>query len=229
MARLKGSNSANLAQVEANDALWVQNVHPYVDDLNGGRYGVALKTGLVTALTAMTITAGHIGSFRNPSTTKTILVDRLAIKVAVVTDFTTVQQLQFAARKATGLTVLHTAGGAAVTLTGEGPKKRTSMLASIATAYLATTAVVTGQTAVDISSKTPLVMAAGSSPSSALTNTRQHFEDIYVGSERGGPIVLVQDEGFIFTSETLMGAAGTAVVEIDIDWREVLNANAADL
>lgn len=228
MATLKGTDGS-LQQTEPNLASRVSLHAPYVDDTDGGRFQVSLKTGLITTIAAMTITAGHLFGFRNPSASKTILIDRLKIKACMVTDFTTLQQLHFAARKATGFSVLHSAGGAAVTLTGEGPKKRTTQLASIATAYLATTAAITGQTAVDISGKTPLVMAISGQPSAGATTAKIPFGEEFIGVRDGGPITLTENEGLIVSNEILMGAAGTCILGIDISWREMANAAALRL
>lgn len=193
---------------------------PSVVAANGGRYEVVLSSGLVTLLSAHTATAGHFAWFRNPSATKSVLVDYIKIAGAMVTDFTTFQRLSLSARIARAYTASHT-GGTAATLTGNNAKLRTSYATMAAVCGVSTTGDLTAGThVIDIQPFMGLIVA---NSSDAITTKRTPSETVREGHSRG-PVILVQDEGIVFSNDVLMGAAGTAGLQVTVGWREVLNA-----
>jgi hypothetical protein len=211
VAKLKGTDGS-LQEVDANLAARVSVVGPFAKDADGGRYALSIKS------------ARHLAAFRNPSSTKTVIVDAVRIRGSMVTDFTTLQAWILALRKVTGYSALHNSGGAALPT---AVKKRTSSAAAIADGYYANAAAaITGATVV---ATEPLLHAVKGEPSDGATAGNIPFEASYEAWRDGGPIILVENEGLLLVNEVLMGAAGTARVAMDIHWREVLNASAAGL
>lgn len=227
MARISGSNSSNKQQVDANLAARVSITPPFVDAASAGRYRAVMKTGLATLLSAHTASAGHWCAFRNASSTKVILVDKVRIAACMITDFTTLQRFDLAMRFARGFTVLHTAG-AAVTLSGDNAKMRTAYPTSSAEARIATTGDLTVGTVSAIDSN-PMLVAGSGQPSDGATVGNIPFGATFEAGAAGGPIVLAQNEGLIFSNEVLMGAAGTANILAELEWREMLIADAANI
>ena len=191
----------------------------------GGRFRAAIRSGLLTTIAAKTATLGHVAAFRNASTTKTVLVDRIDLKAAMVTDFTAAQRLALAAYVARAYTAAHT-GGTAATLTGNNAKKKTSGPASadVSLRIGTTTALTAGTHTLDAQ---PFLVAESGQPSAAPTDANLPILASFDGRE-AGPLVLAQDEGIVLANEVLMGAAGTLGLAIEISWREILNAEVED-
>lgn len=223
MAIIKDSSATNTMDVDGQGAALVRPGMPKITVANGGRYRFASRTGLITTIAAHTATAGHLVGFRWGSTTKTCLVDYIRLQLCTVTDFTTLQQFAVGARMARSYTASHS-GGTTATLTGNNCKMRSSYATTALTAaQVATTAELTAGThTIDTQ---PFLVCSTSAPSAGATTDQIPWAVEFNAKTGTGPIILAQDEGFVVSNETLMGAAGTAILAIEVEWREYLNAD----
>lgn len=187
----------------------------------GSRFRMTARSGLLTTVAAKTASAGHIAAFRNTSTTKSILVDRVRLDGSVITDFTTLQRLGFGLFIARGYTASHS-GGTAQTLTGNNGKLRTSdpAISALGDFRIGDTGALTAGT--HTLDAQPVTSADFGVPSDGATVENKALAMEFSGDN--GPIVLAQDEGLVLANMVLMGAAGTVALDLTIDWREVLNA-----
>lgn len=223
MAKMKGTDGT-LQEVDANKAARTSLTHPFTRDADGGRYRLVTKSGLLTTIAARTTTAGHLWAMHNPSATKAVIIDRLAIAASMITDFTTEQRLILAARKVLGFTVLHTTGGSAPS--ADKWKKRESMALPSARFYFANAAAaITGST-ISTPLDDPILEAVSGQPAAGTTVANIPIAAEFAGALDGGPYVLMQNEGIVISNEILMGAAGTMVLGVTCAWREVLIADA---
>ncbi len=102
----------------------VVTVNPPSKGSAGGSYALRVSSGLLTGVVAKTATAGHVASLRNPTASlKTLLLRRIALEFATVTDFTAFQRLGFSAFVARAFTTAYT-GGTNATLTTNQAKKQ---------------------------------------------------------------------------------------------------------
>lgn len=222
MAIIQGGSVANNQEVDLSLAARVSLQPPQVIAADGGRYEVVLQTGLATLLSAHTATAGHFGYFRWGSTTKTALIDYVKLQGITVTDFTTFQRFSVSGRIARGYTASGS-GGTALTISGNNCKLRTAHATTAATDIrVATTADLTAGTQT-IDTQPFISLCIGNASDGATVANLPHAVE-RDGHSRG-PIILAQDEGLVFSNDILMGAAGTAQLQVTIGWREVLNAN----
>ncbi len=187
----------------------------------GGRYAVRLRSGLLTAIAAKTATAGHLATLRNPSATKTLLLERIRVEASPVTDFTALQRLGFAAFIARAFTTAYT-GGTALTLTGDNAKKKTSDPTTVAEVREPLAAAL-GHVAATLDAQ-PFMGAEGGVPADGATAENKVIAAEWLERDSGSPIVLRQNEGIVIANTVLMGAAGTVALQIDLEWRELLNA-----
>lgn len=220
MAIIKGGATSNLQEVDAQLAARVSVSPPAITAANGGRYRFVGRSGLITTIAAFTATAGHVGAFRWGSTTKTAVIDSIAMSAAMVTDFGTLQQLAFTVRMARSYTASHSSGTAG-TLSGNNCKLRTTYATTGLTdaRVSATAALTAGTHTIDTQ---PIMVLDLAEPGSAQAIQRgNRVERSFVN----GPIVLAQDEGLVFANEILMGATGTAIFSFEVEWREYLNSD----
>lgn len=222
MAVIKdGRTSGSVYQgVEATNAAFV-TLLPGTIGASGGRYRMTARTGLATVLSAHTSSAGHFAQFRWGSTTKSAIIERIEIDAAMITDFTTLQRFALAAFFARAFTAAGS-GGAALTLTTNNGKLRTSHATTALSEFrVATTADLTAGT--HTLDANPFLVAESGQPSDGATVGNNRLGAVF-DAKVNGPIVLAQDEGLVFSNLVLMGAAGTAGIAVTVDWREVLNA-----
>lgn len=223
MAIIRDTTGANALDVNAAGAALVTLSPVRITVANGGRYRIGMRSGLITTIAAHTATAGHLFVFRWGSATKTALVDKIRLQLATVTDFTTLQQFAVGCRMARSYTASH-AGGTAATLTGDNCKLRSTYATTGTTdARMATTAELTAGT--HVIDTQPILVLSTSAPSAGATTDQVPWANEFNGASCGGPIVLAQDQGFVVSNETLMGAAGTAILAVELEWREYLNAD----
>lgn len=225
MAKMKGTDGT-LQEVDPNKAARASITHPFTRDADGGRYRVATKSGLLTTIAARTTTAGHLWAMHNPSATKAIIIDRLAIVASMITDFTTEQRVILAARRAAAFTVLHTTGGGS---TENKNKKRESMAAPVARIYFANAAAAISGATITTPETDPFLEAISGQPSAGATVANMPIAAEFAAPLDGGPFIMMQSEGIIISNEILMGAAGTMVLGVACSWREVLIADAANM
>lgn len=205
-----------------------QNFRPRLDLLPlskgsaGGRYRLSFASGLLTLVAAKTATAGHLAALRNSSATKTLLLERLKIRLAVITDFTSAQRLGASAWIARSYTASHT-GGTAATLTTNNAKKRTSdPTTALGDARIGTTGELTAGT--HTLDAVASLIAEGGVADAGATVENKVIENEWSEKESGSPIILAQNEGIVIANNVLMGAAGTVALTVEAEWRELLNA-----
>ncbi len=221
MAIIKDGLLTTLLKIDLGRSARVNIVGPHVDATTGGRYRATAQSGLATLLNAFTTTAGHFCAFRNPSTTKTCVVDYIKVAACMTTDFTNACELRLAARVARAFTALHTSG-AATTLTTNNAKMRTSYQTCAAQLYVCTTGDLTAGTHVlDVA---PFLVVPSKQADSGVTIQNPTIEGVFDAGAQGGPLILAQDEGIVFSNEILMSAVGVAHLSVTIGWREMLNA-----
>jgi hypothetical protein len=185
----------------------------------GGIYALSMQSGLITTIAAHTASAGQLAAFRWSSDAKICLVQRIVLDLCMVTDFTTVQRFNLGVRIARSYSASHS-GGTAATLTGNNCKKRASYATTLLGDFriATTTALTTGTQTFD---DQPFLTLTSAPPSDGATVHNIPARAVFDGSGPNGPLVLAQNEGFVVSNEILMGAAGTAVLGVSVEWREV--------
>ncbi len=230
--------STNIAEVEASRAARVAMGPDFIGAVaTGGRYRAHLRTNLATVISAITATGdvGQIGQFRWGSAAKKCLIDRIEIGFQPVTDFTTFQRIVLGVRKvgfaAVGTHTATASGGTTTAnlatvavLTGDNFKRGSvNMPTTVLTDFrLTDTADLTcgaGARSLDVQDFMTLVACP---KSDGATIAKPRFEKIWEAN--GRPLVLHQDTGLSLMNHILWGAAGTAVVDMAVEWREILNA-----
>jgi hypothetical protein len=223
------------AIVEPNGALRVSPYSPHYIGSAGGKYRGELCTNLATVISAITATGdvGQIGQFRWASATKTCLVDYMKLSFASVTDATTLQRISLEVRKLSASTA--SASGGTTTahlatvgvLTGDSFKVRNSYPTTALTDWRMTdTGDLTcgaGARAVDVQALFALHCSVPSA--GATTDQIRHVQE---WRSNGHPIVLTEQTGLSIINRVLWGAALTATVAWEIEWREILNEELPD-
>jgi hypothetical protein len=182
MATLKDFDDGSRQKTGVNGGALVAPIHPYVDPLVGGCYRLSLRTGLLSGVAG----AAALFSMRNPSTTKTVVIDRLALRLLNDTDFTAQQTIGIAAYIATAMTAQFSAGGGTLNLSIARAKKRANMSPPSSTIYFASSSTaITGAT-IGAEDTQPLVSVVGSSPAAGTTVQNVTHESVFVGGDEGG-------------------------------------------
>lgn len=167
-------------------------------------------SGLVTLVAAGTSSAGHLFSFRNPHASRSVVVTRLRLFWATLTGFTAPQEIGFELFKVTGYSVDAT-GGTAVT----PQKRRTSTVASVATARIATTGALTAGT-IGAFAAQPGLRRSVLELADGATIAKRSFEVDWIPRDDHGE-VLAANEGLIVRNAVLMGAAGVGRLMVEVD------------
>jgi hypothetical protein len=185
----------------------------------GGAYRLAMCSGVMTSVAAVTSSAGHVGAFRNSSTTLGVLVNRIRAKLWTTANPSVLQQLGLSLTMARAYTASHS-GGTAATITTNNGKKRTShaTLAGIDLRISDTTALTAGTHTLDaqpFSSQGGYIMVA------ATTAPGTTLECSYLPEPGMGPIVLAQDEGFIVGNLVAQANSLAFRVSLEVDFHVV--------
>lgn len=189
-----------------------------------GSYLFSASTGLITTIAAKTATAGHIFSLRNGHPSTLMLVKYLRMRWQTITAFTTAQRIGlqgFITRSATA----NYSGGTAISATGAGAlRKRNNMpvsaCLSLGDARIATTAELTaGTQTLDAQPFFELIGWSQTGAAPAVMNVIETELNMQDGNTY--PLIISQNEGITIANTVLGGAAGTAVVSVDIQWDEV--------
>ena len=206
-----GVTSSQLMAVDATFKAGRVSIRP-PEVLSWGSVGA--QSGAVTAVAAN----GPLFSFRYAGS-NVCMIRRVGIGWATTTGFTAGQLVDF------GLVIARSfsasdSGGTAITLTGNNCKHRTS-LATLTTndCRIATTAALTaGTRTLDTNTLSQLsgfstTATVGTFLGTGLNNLFQHDAGDY-------PIVLANNEGFIITVLTAMGAAGVGRLYVNFEFAE---------
>jgi len=188
--------------------------------IEGEQYRLAATSGLLTAVAAGTATAGYLFAFRWGSATEACLLHRVIAKWRTIAGFTAAQEINLDIIRATGFSA-STTGGTAATLTGNNTLKRTSQnVTQLTDARIGTTTALTAGTQTLDTMSMAFDGASEMATGAAIPRTSFEVEADFT-VVRGGPLVLLQNEGFIVRNLILMGAGGTARVSVEVDWSEV--------
>ncbi len=186
----------------------------------GGAYRLNMMSTELTLVAAQTATLGHIGSFRNASSTLSVVVDAISCKFWFTVLPTVLQEFGLGLFMARSYTASHT-GGAAATITTNNGKLRTSYptLADISMRMGTTGALTAGTHTLDaqsFASSGTYCMAAN-----AAAHQSVGFELNYAPGPGVGKILLAQNEGFVLTNSILGGTAAKWNVSMAVDFHVV--------
>ena len=206
------------AKVGPGGALLVHRVGADVDS-DGGRYIHTHQTGALTAIAAVTSSAGHLWAFRNATsdTSRLCLIERVFATLTGTVGASTAQEVGLALYRTTSHTVQPT-GGTAATLTTPQTKLRTSHAVPQATIYGEdTTGALTAGTytmdTVPLMVSTEWCLAA----SAAVPIPKVRLDlDLSLS-----PLVLAKDEGLLLANQILMANSFAAKLAVTVIWREV--------
>lgn len=168
-----------------------------------------------SSLTGMVANA-LLFSFRNLSANP-VLIRRVGVGFITTTAFTTAQMLSYGLFVARGFTASDS-GGTAIALTGSNAKHRTAMgtLSSVDCRITAGAALSAGTRTLDantIAQQAGWSGGQGVTIAPALSNMVLHDAEDY-------PVVLAQNEGFVITNLTAMGATGAGVLFVQAEIAE---------
>ncbi len=178
-----------------------------------GHYRTVAASGLITGVAAGTGSAGHLFSFRNPSSTLLVFVTQIRFYWSTLVGFTAQQEMAIEAYRASAYTV-DASGGTAVT---PGKRRNAFATASIAGARIATTGALTGGT-VTLAAQ-PLMRRGVLELAEAATVSKRSFEAEWRPRDDHGE-VLAQNEGIIIRNSILMGAGGAGRLHVEVDHYE---------
>ncbi len=186
----------------------------------GGRYRAVTESGILTAITAVTSSAGHLLAFRNPSGSgKLVKIERVQLEFAVTVLPSTSQECGFKVMATTAHSIQPAAGGAAVALTTPQLKKKTSYPVPTSQIYYAnsTTVLTTGtytQKTQPIGGTAKFLIIEGAAVEKPVLAL-----DIDL---REDPQELVEDEGILLVNSILMANNLAGRLTTTIDWAEVV-------
>lgn len=218
--QLRGSSDlgSNTSEIGPDDLLRVAPYGPDVGSL-GNRHIHTHQTGALTAIAAVTSSAGHLWAFRNGTVEsgRLCLIERVRATLTGTVGASTAQEVGICLYRTTAHTVQPT-GGTAATLTTPQTKLRVSKAVPQATIYGEdTTGALTAGTytmdTVPLAVETEWCLAAG-----AAVPIPKVVLDFDV---RHSPLVLAADEGMLLANQILMANSFAAKLAVTVIWREV--------
>ncbi len=206
------------AQISPSGALHISRREPL--GTLGGRYRAVTESGILTAITAVTSSAGHLLAFRNPSGSgKIVKIERLQLEFAPTVLPSTAQECGFKFMATTAHSVQPAAGGAAVTLTTPQLKKKTSYPVPTSQIYYAnsTTVLTTGtytQKTQPLGGTAMFLIIEGAAVVKPVITLDVDLRD--------DPQELAEDEGILLVNSILMANNLAGRLTTTIDWAEVV-------
>ena len=192
-----------------------------------GGYSLCAVSGALTGVAAGTATAGHLWVARWAPTIgvgnyapQFALLQRLRARWFTILGFTAAQQIGIELFQLRSFTANYS-GGTAQTLTTPNQKSRTNMPASaFADIRIGTTGALTAGT--QTLDAQPIRRTAFAELAAAATVPKGQME-LFLSREdlERYPIVLAANEGLMIRNTVLMGAGGTAELDVEMDWLEV--------
>lgn len=216
--QLRAKTAANgLAEIEANTGA-IRHVAHGPDIGANGRFRAVVVSGSLVAVAAVTSSAGHLLGFRNPSTSKLVLLEKIRLAFQTNVLPSTAQEFGFAVYKGTAFTALPT-GGATITTTTPQLKMRTSHAVPNATLHYAnsTSALTAGTYTLNtqpLAEEHDFALVAGAAVAKNKTILELTFGTVT-------PLVLAQDEGIIVANAILMANSLAGTLVSALEWREV--------
>jgi hypothetical protein len=184
------------------------------------QYRFGASTGLLTVVAAGTASAGHIFAMRWGEPTKLFGLRYFRATWNTIAGFTAAQEIGLDLFITRTYTVAHS-GGTAINVSGAGGFKKktthlTSSMVNNATQISTTGALTNGTHTIDavaIAANQFSELATGA----AVPKGRFCLEFV---PENRGRIILAANEGLILRNQILMGAGGTARVNVEMEWEE---------
>lgn len=177
-----------------------------------------ISLGAQTGALATTTAGGSVFAFRNLSA-KLILVRRVGVGFIATTGYTAAQRIDLGLQVARNYTVSESAG-TAIAVTGANGKHRTSLTtpSSLDIRIAATGQLTAGTRTLDVNTLSQIggfaaAAATGVIIAPALGNLFSHDTGDY-------PLVLSQNEGFVITTPTALGAGSVAALYVNLEFAE---------
>lgn len=192
-----------------------------------GFYRFCATTGLITLVAAGTASAGHIFAARWSATTKVLALMAFKATWNTIAGFTTAQEVGLDLFVARSYSASHTGGTAVDSTAAGGFELRTAYPASAfgaADIRIATTGALTAGT--QTLDAVPMAANQYAELAAAATVGKGRFCVEWNSSTRGKPLILAANEGLVLRNQILMGAAGTARVNVEMEWAELRDGNA---
>jgi hypothetical protein len=186
-----------------------------------GHYRLAATSGLITTVAAATATAGHLFAWRWGDSSRLAVLAYVRAKWNTIAGFTAAQEVGMDLVIARSYSASHS-GGTALTLTGSNLKKRTSSSGStlLTAASIATTGALTAGTHT-LDTQAMLSEQYAELAAAATVIKGRMIMDWDMSSALDHPMVFAQNEGFVIRNSILMGAGGTARLNVEVAWAEV--------
>lgn len=205
-----------IADVDRGNALRVVRGYGPGLGATGGRYRAVTISGALTAIAAVTASAGHLLGFRNPGTNALALVEKIKLKWTPTVLPSTAQEVGFAVYKCTACTASPT-GGATVSNVTPQLKLRTSHSVPTCVIHYAN-----GTAALTAGTQTLNTQPLGEvhdfhiiAGAAVVKNNVELALDFSTN-----PLVLALNEGFIVANAVLMANSLAGTLVCDIEWRE---------
>ena len=218
---IQGGVSGNIADVDAQFQALKTSMRPLNYSPGGGYYRIAKN--FVVGPGATIAANGGIFSFRWTSATKIALVVFFRWHWVVTTAFTGGQYIDHALYIARSWSSDDTGTNtAALTMTGNNAKKRTSMVTSSAgqILYATSNSFTAGTRTLDAN---PLMYKGNWGSAQGFEPVEYTSLSIDVDHEH--PIVLATNEGLVLNNITVFPVAGVLQMSVEMAWAEVLNAS----
>jgi hypothetical protein len=205
-----------VAEVEANTRAF-RSVSYGPDVGSFGRYRVTTASAALTAIAALTSSAGHLWAFRNADSSRIALIERLRINFQLTVLPSAAQEVGFAVHQTTAHTAQPT-GGADVSMATPQVKMRTSHGIPASAIHFAnstgalTAGTYTQKTLPIIRDSLWAIVAGATIPIPKLTM------DLDL---RASPIVVAPDEGLLIGNSILMANSVAGRLMVECEWREV--------
>lgn len=183
-----------------------------------GQYRFSTQISLV----ALQASSGNLLSFRWTDATRFCVINFIRLECLQTAAATATIWPSYRVLVTRTYTTADTTNTAAVTLTGNNMKKRTSMGTTLVSSILKSNANSAGMTGATRTNDTDAVMELMTQQTITTTNQISYTKalDFTTGGEH--PIVLAQNEGIVVVGPTtVFGAAGTATLIVDMAWAEV--------
>lgn len=219
------SNQGAIAPAElAIDPLFLaaRVVHRPYDYTGAGRVlGFYRAAGISSAIAPAA--NGIMANMRYGDTTSFLVLLRLRVGISVVTAVTAQSTPPMVVAHARAYTASETTSIAALTLTGNNAKMRTTPMNSSQVAQFALATVAAGVTGGTKTLDTSSFGIATISPALGAIGSGTPMFDIYKADNNGGhPVVYGGNEGFALSWGSTTLATGTVTVAVEAEWAEVI-------
>lgn len=209
-------NSGIIAEVDGTTFRAQRVVNKPIEYGALGHYRLATTVSLLASQAAN----GTLFSFRWGDATRLCIPLYIRLECIQTTAATATLMPSFEVLVARGFSISDSTG-AAITLTGNNMKKRSSMGTSLVTDIRKSTAAA-GLTAGTRTLDSEAIVQMSTQQTATTPNQQVYSKEIDFTNSGDHPLVLAQNEGLIIRGPSIaFGAAGTANLLVDIAWAEV--------